>query len=56
MTTPHDQLELFSDEDLDDLTWEEWFIALPLTPPSQPDDRFTNRLELFPRLERRRAA
>lgn len=50
------QLELFSDQELDDLSWEEWFIALPLTPPSRSVDRFTDRLELFPELERRRAA
>jgi hypothetical protein len=50
------QLELFSDQELDDLSWEEWFIALPLTPPSRSVDRFTDRLELFAELKRRRAA
>ena len=55
MSTPHDQLELFSDVDLDNLTWEEWFLALPLTPPSLPHP-LPDRPTLFPDLERRRAA
>jgi hypothetical protein len=57
MIAPRDQLELFSDVDLDDLSWEEWFIALPPTPEPlpRPDERFTGRLELFSKRERRAA-
>ena len=49
------QLELFFDVDLDDLTWEEWFLALPLTPPSRPQS-LPDRPTLFPVIARRRAA
>jgi len=49
------QLELFSDVELDDLNWHEWFLALPLTPESKPQP-LPKRPTLFPELEGRRAA
>jgi hypothetical protein len=55
MSTPYDQLELFSAVDPDDLSWEEWFSALPLTPPSRPQP-LPDPLTLPPEPEQRRAA
>ena len=55
MNTDPEQLELLGPDDLDGLSWEEWFLALPLTPPSRPQP-LRDRSTLFPALERKRAA